>query len=182
MYIRGDLLVRNLGLSLFLVSASACGLDPVQGSTDQGSSASTAPDTKAKTSTQDTKTENPDPTDTEKGTTGSSPEEGSSPTEESSSTQDETSSTSGSTSGSTTSSSDPSTEDTSSPTGSTGDTTDTSDTNTEPEKLDCSKIKFTGFDLGDVPNSVSLRNSDGEQVELRDYCNETLVVMSGVPN
>lgn len=153
------------GLTVLLGSASACGLDPAPaagkslGST--GGQASTSQD---KSSTSDvTGTNSADDA------TGSDTQTGSeSPTSSSSESSSETSSSETTSESTDQSSSD--TETTSS---------DTDSSTQEPGKIDCDTLKFSGFDPGQIPNAVSLTDSEDKKVQLRDFCNETVVVISG---
>lgn len=162
-------------LSLAMASLSACGLDAVP---SQGASTGTP---NADLSSADEPSTQQDSSDGTKDTSSSSDDASSSTSApsssegSSSSTQDPTTEeTNESSSGS--SSSDASSSDTSSSDSSSSST----DTGTQdPGKIDCDALKFSGFEPGQVPNAVSLTDSEGNPVQLRDACNETVVIMSG---
>lgn len=167
MSIRQRRFINDLCLSLALTSLaafSACGLDPVPSQGNAG--ASTQEDGASPgVSTQDKSTE----TSTEDIPTKSGEETSSA------STTGGTSSTSETSSSSTQSSSSESTSETSSDASSSD-----SESGTQlPGKIDCDTLKFTGFEPGQVPNAVSLTDSQGQPVQLRDACNETVVIISG---
>lgn len=156
-------------LSLAAASLSACGLDavPSQGAStgtpnvDLSSADEASTQDSSSKSTQDTSdTSN----DASSSTSAQSSSEGSSSTTQEPTTEETTESTSENSSES--SSSDASSSSTDSGT-------------QDPGKIDCDDLKFSGFEPGQVPNAVSLTDSEGKPVQLRDACNETVVIISG---
>lgn len=45
--------------------------------------------------------------------------------------------------------------------------------------LDCSSIKATGDEVGQVPENLTLLAANGDMVSLHDYCNDVLLIMTG---
>lgn len=144
------------GLSLLLTAA--CGLDPVP---SQGSQATTSAGATTRPEASTSSSGDEDATDSTQESPAETSSEGPESTEETSSEESTESTSSESTS------SDSSTEDTD------------QDSGQEPGKIDCDTLKFSGFDPGQVPKAVSLTDSEGKPVQLRDACNETVVVISG---
>lgn len=47
------------------------------------------------------------------------------------------------------------------------------------QKIDCSSLKVSGNQLGQVPKNLTLLAANGDQVSLHDYCNEVVFLMTG---
>lgn len=45
--------------------------------------------------------------------------------------------------------------------------------------IDCSILKATGNDPGEIPVDLVRMASNGKELSLRSYCNETLLVLNG---
>lgn len=51
--------------------------------------------------------------------------------------------------------------------------------NKNPDKeIDCSTLKSTGLKVGDVAPDLVLRDGQGRDVHLRDYCNDTVILIA----
>lgn len=107
----------------------------------------------AKPSPQDPTPEEPSPED-EEATTGEEEEEGTSTSTTGGEPEDGSSS------------EEPGTEDSSE------DEKDSSDDG----KIDCSALKVTGANIGQVPMNLELINAKGDKVSLHDYCNDVLYI------
>lgn len=49
----------------------------------------------------------------------------------------------------------------------------------EDKAFDCDKLVATGNDPGEIPVDLTRIASDGQEISLRSYCNDPLLVLSG---
>lgn len=67
------------------------------------------------------------------------------------------------------------------PTGNTTDGTGSNDPDNDPDqpKIDCSSLKATGTQVGDIPPNVVLKDAKGQDVSLHEHCNSIVYIIAG---